>query len=710
VRFLQPTEHQVLVYLVQVGLLLVVARLLGQMCRRVGQPAVVGELAAGVLLGPSVLGQLAPGVFDWVFPPDAVQSGMLFAIGWIGVILLLVVTGFETDLALISRQGRAAVLVTAGSLIVPFAFGLAAGLLAPESLFGGEADRTVFALFLAAALTVSSLPVIAKVLSELNLLRRNFGQLTLAVAMANDVLGWVLLGLIAGLAGSGKVDIGDLVATLVGLVVFLALAAAVGQRVVDGLLFQMRRRDVGTGGWVTMSLVVALGLGAITQALGVEAVLGAFIAGILLGRSRYGRHEVEERLETFTVAIVAPIFFATAGLRVDLSLLADAEVALWTVIVVLVATASKFLGSMVGARLSALSTREGMALGTALNARGALEIVIATVGLSLGVLNEASYTIVVIMAIATSVVAPPLLRRLTTGWTGSPEEAERLRREEQLAGNVLLKPGRVLVAPSNGSGVGHVVAVLGIVLPIESPVTVVAPHASADAELDVASAAMTGREVELLRVDGAVEDRVPGQAAMGYRLLATELDRTTPFELPAVATSMVLESPLPVVLVRPSRSAAPSSIRRVLLPVSAALASRASTELAIALAAGTGAELFLLHVHPAAPAGTGRRAFRATFRSLERTVGSFADDVGEQRLEAADATARAAGVRTVRIAIGHESRGAGIVLGAQRSRADVVVMGVAAQDVSGRPFLGQTAEHVLQTFDGSIVIVAIGPQ
>jgi Kef-type K+ transport system membrane component KefB len=195
----------------------------------------------------------------------------------------------------------------------------------------------------------------------------------------------------------------------------------------------MRRRDVGVGGWVTMAIGIALGLGAVTQALGVEAVLGAFIGGILLGRSRYAKREVEEQLETFTVAIVAPIFFATAGLRVDLSLLADPEIFGWTLIVIGIASISKFLGSLIGARLAGLATREGLALGTALNARGALEIVIATVGLSLGVLNDASYTVVVIMAIATSVMAPPLLRTITKDWVGSLEEQERLEREQQMA-------------------------------------------------------------------------------------------------------------------------------------------------------------------------------------------------------------------------------------------------------------------------------------
>jgi Kef-type K+ transport system membrane component KefB/nucleotide-binding universal stress UspA family protein len=707
-RLVQPSEHQVLVFLVQIVLLLVTARMLGQLCRRFGQPAVVGELAAGVLLGPSVLGRVAPGVFDWIFPAGAVQSGMLFAVGWIGVILLLVVTGFETDLALIARLGKAAVLVTAGSLLVPFAFGLGGGYLAPDSLLGDEAERSVFALFLAAALTISSLPVIAKILSELQLLRRNFGQLTLAVAMANDVIGWVLLGLIAGLAGSGSFDLGQLAMTIAGLVIFLGLAVAIGQRVVDAVLQQMRRREVGIGGWVTMAVAIALGLGAVTQALGVEAVLGAFIAGILLGRSRYARHEVEEQLETFTVAILAPIFFATAGLRVDLSLLVDPEIAFWAVVVLAIASISKFVGSMIGARLSGLATREGMALGTALNARGALEIVIATVGLSLGVLNDASYTIVVIMAIATSLMAPPMLRWLARGWEGSPEEQERLQREQQMAGKVLLRPGRVLASGFDADRAAYAATILGRSLPKESPVTIVADHADGHDALDRTRSALGQREIEELRPNGDLVELVLAQAALGYDLLATVVDVVHTGQLTPVADAMVVRSPVPVVLVQlPPVPDAP--IRRILLPVSAAMASRASSELAIALAAGFGAKLHLLHVRDDLPVGTGRRLLRTTLRSHERTVGSYAGDLRERLLEIAEQSARESGVDTERVTIARESRGAGIIDASTLYRSDVIVMGVAAQDVGGQAFLGQTTEFVLRNAACAVVVAALGP-
>lgn len=707
-RFAQPSEHQILLFLLQVSLLLGLARGLGQVSRRFGQPAVVGEIAAGVVLGPSVLGKLAPDVFDWLFPVDAVQAGLLFALGWVGVILLLLVTGFETDLGLIGALGKAAVWVTLGSLLLPFAFGLGGGFVAPEALIGTGTDQTVFALFLATALTISSLPVIAKILAELQLLRRNFGQLTLAVGMANDVVGWVLLGLIAGLASSGEFDVGRLATVVVGLVAFLGAAVLVGQRLFDTILRAMRRQGVGHGGWVTMMIVFALGLGAITQALKVEAVLGAFIAGILIGRSRYRSQEAEDQIEVITTSFAAPIFFALAGLRADLTALADATVALWAVIVFLIASVSKFGGSMLGARIARMSGREGVALGTALNARGALEIVIATVGLSLGVLNDRSYTIVVIMAIATSMLAAPVLRVLTADWKGSPEEEERLAREAKLAGNVVVRPGRVLLASQGGPASSFAAELIGAAMPPENPVTVFGVGVPPGAHEPVV-AALGRRSTESVVVDGDQVAATVRQAGLGYRLFATDTRATVAADLPAVVDGVFTSRrDLAVVLVRPARGG-PAPIRRVLLPVAGTVQSRAASELAVAIAAANAASLFLLHVDPGVdePLDEPGQLTRAVRRSAER-AGLVADDpVAGQLLRQADVLAKEAGVRGRRIIVRHPTRGLAIVEAARRTRSDLVVVGVTPQLVADRVFLGQTAAHVLAAPDLNVLVVAL---
>jgi Kef-type K+ transport system membrane component KefB/nucleotide-binding universal stress UspA family protein len=702
-NFIAPSEHQILVFLVQVTVMLALARTLGQASRRIGQPAVVGELVAGVLIGPSVLGRVAPDGFAWLFPVNSVQSGMLFTVGWLGVMMLLVVTGFETDLALISRLGRAAVLVTLGSLTLPFAVGLGSGFLAPDALLGDDSERLTFALFLAAALTISSLPVIAKILSDLQLLRRNFGQLTLAVGMANDVIGWVLLGLIAGLASSGRFDAGQLLVTIGTLTVFLLAAALLGQRFVDLVMRWLRRLSVGTGGFVTVAVAFALALGSITQAIGVEGVLGAFIAGILLGRSRYKRHEAEDQLETFTSAFLAPIFFATAGLRVELDTLADPVVVWWTIIIVLVASVAKFVGSWAGARMAGLGNRDGMALGSALNARGALEIVIATVGLSLGVLNDASYTIVVIMAIATSIMAAPLLRAITRNWEGSPDEVIRLKREKRMATNVLIRPTRALVVADEHAEGTFAAELVNAALPDESPMTILRTSDDQDAVLDIMRV-LQHRDLELRAMNGSAVEELLRQAAMGYGLIVAGTTATKPEDLSAEDTELLRIPDLPVLLARPARgqSGTPS---RILLPLSTTVPARAATEVAVALASKLGAELDLLYVR-SDPNGDDDGA------SHSRRVSYWGatDPVAQRMYSSVSDAAREAGIWPRRIIADNASRAAGIIDVARRRDSDLVIVGVEVQDVSGAIHLGQTATLLLAEPDIGLLVVALGPR
>src|SRR4051794_1453465 len=186
VAFPSLTEHQLLVFWCELFVVVLLARLLGSLARRIGQPAVVGELLAGVMLGPSLFGRLWGSGFDWLFPSDATQAGLLNAVGWIGVGLLLVLTGFETDLGLMRRQGRPAAAVAMTSLLFPLAIGIVVGELVPRSFAGDRAPHLVFVLFIGISLSISSLPVIAKILAELGLMRRNFSQVTLAVGMIND--------------------------------------------------------------------------------------------------------------------------------------------------------------------------------------------------------------------------------------------------------------------------------------------------------------------------------------------------------------------------------------------------------------------------------------------------------------------------------------------------------------------------------------------
>jgi Kef-type K+ transport system membrane component KefB len=703
-----PSEHQLLIFWLELLALLLFARVLGGAMRALGQPAVIGELAAGLLLGPSVLGHAAPGLHAWLFPDDPLQRALLAGPAWLGVFLLLILTGLETDLALIRRLGRATTRVAFGSLAIPVLAGIALGLGLPETFVGAAADRTVFALFLGTALGISALPVIATILGDLDLMRRNVAQVLLAAAMANDVAGWILLGIVAGLAQSGSLDAVRLTVTVAGLVVFLGLAFTLGQRGVDAALRTSRLRRWGIPGSLTSILGVALGAGALTHALGLEAVFGAFVAGIVVGRSRFHDADAFPHLDGITRAFFAPLFFATAGLRVDLGLLRDPEVLGWGVVVVAAASASKAIGAYLGARYAGLAHREGLALGAGLNARGAIEIVVATVGLSLGVLNPKSYSLVVLMAMATSMMAPPLLRRVLRDWPGDEEEQARLAQERQLGGNVLVRAGRVLL-PSHG-GPNSVLAarIVDSAWPEGAEVTLLAAGRDVPSEdLAKVRAALEGRPTSVQHEPGKEPLRaILDQAALGYGAVAVGAtdERIAGTLISPVVDELLASSPLPVVMVRRGARLDPEAprFRRVLVPAVGTQPGRAAQEIAYGVAKRHDARVLLAHVVTTPSFG---QAFGYGYDGQH----SARADVAERVVEEARALANEMGVRVEPVIRSGVSAAEEILQLARESHADLLVLAANLRQFTGRPFLGHGVEYLLEEAEPTVIVVTAPP-
>jgi Kef-type K+ transport system membrane component KefB len=273
------------------------------------------------------------------------------------------------------------------------------------------------------AMCVSAIPVIAKTLMDMNLMHRNVGQLTLAAGMVDDAFGWFMLSVVSAMAVSAPA--GDVTLALAYPLVVVALALVVGRPIVR---FALRVSNGTQERTVATAAAMILLAGAATQALGLEAVFGAFVCGCLIGTSGSFARAGTASLRTVVLAFLAPVFFATAGLRIDLRALADPTILVAAVVVLLVAIVGKFAGAYLGARLSKLSRWEALALGAGMNARGVIEVIVAMVGLRLGILNTATYTIIVLVAVVTSVMAPPLLRMAMRRVESTAEEEERLIR------------------------------------------------------------------------------------------------------------------------------------------------------------------------------------------------------------------------------------------------------------------------------------------
>jgi Kef-type K+ transport system membrane component KefB len=269
----------------------------------------------------------------------------------------------------------------------------------------------VFAAFVGIALAISSLPVAARILADLGLLRRPVGRLVLAVAMSNDVVGWLLLGVVVSMAEDGRLSAANLGVACTGLAAVVVLVPLFGPVFLDRVHGAVERRGGGPAAWAAIALLFTASIGALTHALGLEVVIGAFVAGIAIGRSRLRSEPVMGQLEIVSAAIFVPLFFAVAGLRVDLTELLDPMVLAWSIVICATAVAAKLIGSRLGGRVGGLDPTTAAIAAGALNARGALEIVVATVGLSIAVLSDASYSAIVAMAIVTSAITAPLIRR-----------------------------------------------------------------------------------------------------------------------------------------------------------------------------------------------------------------------------------------------------------------------------------------------------------
>lgn len=709
------SEHEVLVFLVQLFLLVAVARVLGWVMKSVGQPPVVGELLAGVVLGPTVFGRIAPQAFEWVFGEPTVRS-VMFGLAWLGVIMLLVVIGFETDLGIISRYRAAAISVSAGALLVPLGVFVALGFATPDSfvgsgLDGGGVDRAVFAGFFALAFSVSALPVVAKILQDLGFLRRNFGQVTLAAGMTMDTVGWLILAALSGIALDGF-NAGQLVRSFVGLVIFVILAATLARWVLDRLFRFVMAKGSSVTAALSITLAAALLGGLATQALRLEAILGAFIMGIVVAGLRHQLPQVRTVLETVTAAFFAPIFFAFSGLRVDVGLLNTAEAVWWTIGLLLLAIVAKIVGTFIGGWFGHIRGREALALGSGLSALGAMGIVVAIVGLNLGVVSETGYTVMVLAAIVTSILAPQLLRAVVRGWAIPEEEARRLEVEALKDSSEILGSKRILIPTRGGPNIKYAARLVAAVFP-EAEVTVLV--------VDRVRGGMLNRLLrrgEGVAGDGTgVIDHIPGarperrlardpavaiakEASLGYDLIVMGATETRDATFNSVIDRVLARTDKPTVVVRFPReeSLEPDMPRRILVPVAATRSTRVAEELAYSVAKASGVQAFALHVVNR-PEGQGMMLNSAAIEDSIRA--------GQEMVSTAAAFGERLGVEVetgVRVAPNAEEE---IVAFANSGAFDLLVLGTSTRSLTNRPFYGHRVSYILEHALLPVVVVSL---
>lgn len=618
-------DHTIAIFAAELILLLFFGRLLGEGMNRIGQPAIFGQLLAGVLLGPSVFGALLPEWRAVVFPDTPAIKHMIDAVAQIGILLLLLLTGMETNLALVNRRRRAVISTSLFGIAVPFGCGVALAYALPQELIPSATARLVTALFLGTALSISSVKIVAMVLLEVGAMRRDLGQLILATAILDDTLAWIIIAVISGIAAHSTVNLEHVGLSLGLTALFLLASLTVGRRLVARIIVWCNDNLTIEVPVISAILLIMLSMALATELIGVHTALGAFVAGLLIGQSPILTEHIEGELRGFIIAFFSPVFFAVAGLGMDLRTLLDPALLTFTLVVILIASVGKFLGALAGGMAGGLTWLESMALATGLNARGSTEVIIASIGLSMGALSNQLYTMIVAMAVVTTMIMPPTLRWMMARVPLREEEARRLDKEEAAQSESLPRMERALVYVDD-SGNGRLASALaGLFAARQGVLTTVLEPPAADGSgnrgrdrLVAAFNAVVRNKpepttepalvhpvppaAELIQARSAdTEEAVEKEVTKGYDIafvgIARPIASSAPrFEEPLHGLAHAFDGPTGIVINGGHFHLSLDAPLDILVPTGGSPEARLATEIALALAGASRGTLSVLHV------------------------------------------------------------------------------------------------------------------
>lgn len=713
----------------QIIILILCGRLLGELMQRIGQPAVIGQLVAGLLLGPSFLGWLWPDAQHVIFPKAVEQKAMLDAVAHVGVLLLLLLTGMETDLKLVRKVGKPAISISLTGIVIPFACGFALGEFLPDSLLPNPEARLITSLFLGTALSISSVKIVAMVVREMHFMRRNVGQIIVSAAITDDTIGWIIIAITFSLAQSGQIEPWPLAKSVLGTVAFLIFSLTVGRRIVFSLIRWANDHFVSEVPVISTIFVIMGAMSLMTSGLGVHSVLGAFVAGILVGESPILTRKIDEQLRGMITGFFAPVFFGLSGLSADLTTLNSADLVWLTLGLILIASIGKFSGAFIGGKIGGLTGRESLALASGMNARGSTEVIVATIGLSLGMLSESLFTMIVTMAVVTTMMMPPMLRWALARLPLGVEEKNRLEREEYEARGFVTNMERLLLAVDESDNGKFATRLAGFIAGSRGMPTTVFQlgrtgkdsdgardeHAKAAARTVEAAAKKAVQAKKLSKDEDKPRDvdvttrlqKAPTQKAIedeakkGYDLLMIGIHNTLTSdgsirnEISRIASGF--QGPLALATARGRHEERPlTAPLKILVPIAGTDVSSRAAEVAMVIARASNARIAALYVSDAG-AGPGEKQAAAPIASSHQREEALLKDV----VEIADRS----GVVLKTAVRANVEAGQAILRYAQQGRYDLIVMGV-SRNSGEKLFFGNHAQFVLEKAECSVLLLA----
>jgi Kef-type K+ transport system membrane component KefB len=403
--------------LVALTVIMVTARLVGAVFKRLGQPAVIGEVVGGILLGPSLLGRLSPETAAVLLPAEA--APFLGVIAQLGVILYMFLIGLELDLGVLRSRVAVTVVISIASIVVPFALGAVLAGSLHEAWAPAGVGFTSFALFLGVSMSITAFPVLARILGDRGLQRTQMGMVALTCAAINDAIAWCLLAFVVGVT---QETTGAAVQTVILTAVYIALMLTAGRRVMVAVVERFDASPRVGERTLALVLVAVLMSAVATEFIGIHAIFGAFLLGAIIPHGSVIASHVTERLQDIVRVMFLPAFFAFTGLRTQIGLVQSLDDWILCGVIIAVATAGKFGGTLLASKAVGLDWRDSAALGILMNTRGLVELIVLNIGLDLGVISPRLFTMLVIMALVTTIMTAPILSRLlrVNPWVAAP--------------------------------------------------------------------------------------------------------------------------------------------------------------------------------------------------------------------------------------------------------------------------------------------------
>ncbi|MDD5634305.1 MAG: cation:proton antiporter [Candidatus Omnitrophica bacterium] len=400
-------EQNILIFLIQIFLLLGMARLFGELFRRFKQPSLTGEILVGIILGPTIFGRFSPDFYQIIFPKDIIQQNMLETIAWVGILFFLLEIGLEFNFASAWKQRQDAFVIAITDVIVPMTISFAAAMFLPDRYLIDPSHRIAFALFMATVMTISAMPVAARILHDLKVIKTDMGFLIISALSINDIIGWLMFTLVLGFFTQAGVNIAGIL-ILVGVTfAFTIFCLSAGRMFVNLAISKMKSAQTSQPA-NSLTFICLLGLlcGAISQKIGINSLFGFFIAGVMAGGARALSERTRQVISQMVFAIFVPIFFASIGLKMDFLKNFDLFIALF---ITVISISAKFFGAWLGVSLTKVPKTNRLPIAIAHTPGGTMEIVVGLLALEYGLISETIVVGIVLGAVISAIVVGPWL-------------------------------------------------------------------------------------------------------------------------------------------------------------------------------------------------------------------------------------------------------------------------------------------------------------